>query len=380
MKIALSALLSLLSVITFTSAIANTGEIPSSYLNDLARFLAGMPVDPASPFEKLTKTSHYKEHRKKMDEFWEKVETGNIRKIISWRERYIVPHFNHGTVFYPLCGGDFINMYTFFPTARRYIMVSMEPEGKIPDPLKLSENQLKQRLNSLRGCIWTISSVNYFVTKAMRASLKSKELGGTLPVYLIFAARLNLNLKSIQPIGISPAGVLASLDENGKIHGETPAVKGSRITFTAPGTPTPREIIYLSLRITPRSMEAATPEGRYFSSLSGLNVLIKSAIYLLHSENYRAFCRSLLERTDLLVEDDSGIPYRYFTRDKFDIFLFGTFDMPVRLREIPSPPRQPDLAQAFKERAGELPFHFGYGVLRKDHASNLLLAVRKRGI
>jgi hypothetical protein len=50
----------------------------------------------------------------------------------------------------------------------------------------------------------------------------------------------------------------------------------------------------------------------------------------------------------------------------------------VRLVEIPRPPLQPDLAQAFKDQSRPLPFHFGYGVLRRDRVSNLLMAASRR--
>ena len=153
---------------------------------------------------------------------------------------------------------------------------------------------------------------------------------------------------------------------------------GNRITFTAPGDRTQREIIYLSMRLGGNSMDANTPEGRFFNSLSGLNVLIKSAIYLFHRTGYRDLATFILNRTNLLIQDDSGIPFSYFDRNSFEIGLFGNFDTPVRLVEIPRPPQQPDLAQAFRERSQPLPFHFGYGVLRRDRVSNLLLAVRKR--
>ena len=65
-----------------------------------------------------------------MDEFWEQVEKENIARIAPWRDKHILPNFNRATVFYPLCGGDFVNMYTFYPAARRYIMVSARARGK----------------------------------------------------------------------------------------------------------------------------------------------------------------------------------------------------------------------------------------------------------
>lgn len=350
----------------------------STYWNDMARFLAGLPVSASSQFEQLTKSKSYQHHKAKMDEYWERVEKGNIAQIIPWRARYIEPHFNRGTVLYPLSGGDFINMYTFYPGARRYIMLSREPEGKIPDLFSLSESQLATGLQSIRSCIWSIASVNYFVTKAMRAEMKNRYLGGTLPVYLIYASRLGLTITNIEPVGISKEGMLFTITGSGTIKGEPPAITGNRISFTVPGSSTPSELLYLSMYITPKSMDSETPEGKFLASLSRINVIIKSAVYLLHSAAYESLVRALLQRTSILIEDDSGIPFRYLNPDVFSIKLFGTFDTPVRLKEIPNPPKQPDLAEAMKANTTPLPFSFGYGVLRRDKQSNLILAIRQR--
>ncbi|MCX7679022.1 MAG: hypothetical protein N2316_07360 [Spirochaetes bacterium] len=344
----------------------------------MARFLAGLPIEESSEFHKLTAYRSYQFHKKKMDEFWEKVEKGNIANIIPWRSQHIEPHFNRGTVFYPLSGGDFINMYIFFPNAQRYLMISREPAGKIPDLLNLKEAQLAHGLESIRNCIWSIASVNYFVTKAMRTEMQNKYLGGTLPIYLIFAARLGLIIDKIEPIGISKQGILCTISSDGTLKGEMPAIVGNRIYFRSPHRKAQSELVYLSMYITPDLLEPHTPVGVYLSSFQHLNVILKSAIYLLHRPSYEQLARTLLERTHILIEDDSGIPFRYINPSVFTIKLFGFFDTPVRLKEIPNPPQQPDLAEAMKMTSNPLPFSFGYGVLRKDRQSHVILAIRKR--
>ncbi len=350
----------------------------SIYWNDMARFLAGLPVSASGQFEQLTKSKSYQHHKIKMDEYWERVKKGNIAQIIPWRVRYIEPHFNRDTVLYPLSGGDFINMYTFYPGARRYIMISREPEGKIPDLFALSESQLACGLQSIRSCIWSIASVNYFVTKAMRAEMKNRYLGGTLPVYLIYASRLGLTITNIEPVGISKEGMLFTIERGGTIKGERPVITGNRISFIVPGSNSTSELLYLSMYITPKSMDYETPEGKFLLSLSRINVIIKSAVYLFHRTKYEPFVRALLQRTTMLIEDDSGIPFRYLNPDVFSIKLFGTFDTPIRLKEIPNPPKQPDLAKAMEGNSTPLPFSFGYGVLRKDRQSNLIFAIRQQ--
>ncbi len=372
-----SVLFLLLHVLTSSASAQSSG---AGYWNDLSRFLAGMPVGVDSPFHTMTTTKTFRKHARKMDEYWARVENENITRIEPWNKKNIDPQYKYNTAFYPLCGGDFINLYTFYPSARRYIMVSMEPAGPVPDPLKLSEGRLKRGLDELRGSIWSIARVNYFITKAMRIRMKNPYLGGTLPVYLLFAARLNLRVTDVEPVGITNSGHIAALDDRGLINGARPSTRGNRIRFRGPRDTEDREIVYLSMRLSPKSIDPRTPEGTFFNTLDRLNMLIKSAVYLFHRREYHVLGRFFLDRCSMLIQDDSGIPYRLLDTDQFSISLYGAYDRPVKLVEIPNPPRQNDLARQFKEQSGALPFRFGYGVLRRDRASNLLLAVKKRRV
>ncbi len=133
------------------------------------------------------------------------------------------------------------------------------------------------------------------------------------------------------------------------------------------------------MRLRHDSFDPVAPGGKFFYDLRDLNIIIKSAFYLLHRASFGRFCTALLERTRLLIQDDSGLPYSYFDAPGWDTSLFGFYTHPLALRDMKHPVDQPALAGDFKKHALPLPFNFGYGTWRADKKSNLIMAKRKIG-
>lgn len=345
-------------------------------LNDIARFLAGIPVSHQSPLYPITKKRVFQEHAKMMDMFWSEVLRENVFNIIPWRNEHLLPHFDYGVAFYPFSGGDFINLYLFYPLAKKYIMVSLESPGKVPNLLAMKDHEINSGLRALRNAIGNIAKKNYMMSTTMRHEMTNPFIEGTLPTILTFAARLEFTIKSVDPIHLTASGKIVSFSDAAFSQEETVA-KGNRIIFRVTPTGIDRELIYLSFRLRHDSFEHASPGGAFFANLSDLNVIIKSAFYLLHRASFRRFCNCLLQRTRLLIQDDSGLPFHYLQTDEWNTYLFGYYVKPLALRDMPYPVEQPNLANEFKKRSMPLPFNFGYGSWRHDKKSNLIMAIRK---
>ncbi len=83
----------------------------------------------------------------------------------------------------------------------------------------------------------------------------------------------------------------------------------------------------------------------------------------------------LLKRTDVVVQDDTGIPYRHLSAAGWGVKLYGVYTMPIKPLEYG---KQPDLEAAFRT-AGPLPaLEFPFGYRGRDGRSTLLLARRDR--
>ena len=109
----------------------------------------------------------------------------------------------------------------------------------------------------------------------------------------------------------------------------------------------------------------------YLKSNAPAATLIKSASYLLQDAPFSGIRRTILDTTAFLLQDDSGLPYRFLSKKNWDVTLYGDYLGPKRDFKTGF---QPDLSKAYKEpgvtksaspgaasgAAKPLPFHFGY--------------------
>ena len=82
----------------------------------------------------------------------------------------------------------------------------------------------------------------------------------------------------------------------------------------------------------------------------------------------------MLEHSEVIVQDDSGIPYRLFDKSRWDISLFGTYRYPLPGMGVYP---QQDLIRAYAGGSEHLPFAYGYGPKTAARASGLMVAFAK---
>ena len=80
----------------------------------------------------------------------------------------------------------------------------------------------------------------------------------------------------------------------------------------------------------------------------------------------------VLSHSSLIVQDDSGIPVNYFTRDKWNLRVFGNYAGPI---ELFKQHYQPKLAELF-EQTNPPTFGIGFGYQYNYRTSNLIVAQR----
>ncbi|MCB1173811.1 MAG: hypothetical protein KDK39_09610 [Leptospiraceae bacterium] len=341
----------------------------SPYHNDMARFLAGMPVSADSQPGSLTKSAAWQRHRSAMDGFWKAVEHQHLDLIQPWQKEHLADLTAGRTALYLLSGADFLNLASFFPDSQRYVMLALEASDRLPDPRKLTNAEITRSLEAIRSVTGNIGARNYFMSASMNRYLNGNfSFRGTTPVILIFAARLGFQIHSIESIVLQDDGTIrpATLQEN---------PVGSRIRVYRPGDTQLREIVYLQVRLSDANVSPQSKSGRYLHSLGPVNVMLKSAVYLLHMQQFTGVRDFVLQQAALIVQDDSGVPYSFLKNKDWQVRLYGSYQAPVRLKGTGYYP-QPELAADYKQTATPLAFQYGYGTLRPDGQSNLLIAQR----
>jgi len=90
----------------------------------------------------------------------------------------------------------------------------------------------------------------------------------------------------------------------------------------------------------------------------------------MHQKEYDEIRNILLDNTFAVIQDDTGVPYRNFIAEAWDVTLYGGYVHPLRL--FAEHCYQLDLLQAYKgEGVKPLPFRLGYNTV-----SSLMVARR----
>jgi len=331
--------------------------------NELAKLLAGVE-GPKSDSPAVNR------HRALMKDFWVRIQKENMEPIAAWREKNLPESAKSRNVLYPLSGADFLNAYAFFPGASDYILIALEPPGSAPHLEKMTEAQRESGLASARKAIWTLAQNNYLQSRIMHDEFNNPNVTGTLPAFLIMLGGLGHEVKNVQDIGIGKTGQLAAA-------ADAPRTKGVLIQFKDSKDGKNKRLIYLSMRLEKQTAESTSPEGIFLRGIGRRNTMMKSAVYILGWESMKLPHDVILGQSDLVIQDDSGIPYKSFQDGKWNEKLYGTYVRALPVGGIPNPPQQGDLAAAYAKGASPLPFAYGYGILRGKGQSNLMLFTRR---
>ena len=322
-----------------------------------------MAPSAASPLAPATQEGSWQRHAKHFDTAWSALEKRQLAKIRAWSGEHIPQR--QPVVFYMFSGPDFLYADAFFPDASTYVLSGLEPVGTVPDVEGLSRGALAGEVGRLQRSLNSVLSFSFFITKKMKRELRGGRLSGTLPILYVFLARSGKTIDDVS---------LVALDEDGTVQ-PADAAKGSRaqgakIMFSG-SDGKKRTLYYFSTDISDGGFERSGFQA-FCAKLGRGDSLLKSASYLMHSGNFSKVRDFVLEHSDAVVQDNSGIPVRYFKDGEWKLSPFGNY-----LRPLSIFPRayQRDLSALYrKARAG--PLDFGIGYRWRPRQSNLLLAVR----
>jgi hypothetical protein len=339
-----------------------------------AQLLAGITPNPPEPaFNRLTDLDAWKEHQKWMMSHWAQVR-GRLATMESWRDHEIkIAGAQKKTLLYPFSGPDFLNAYTLFPDHARYVFFSLERPSSMPDMESVTTVQFAKLLTDVRSAFRDIFERNYFITSYMTKQLTTPWIRGTVPVMATMMALMNRRIVRIEPIDLFPELTRAFDDPDSK----RPRVllRGVRIDFANPATQGTQQLYYYSLDATDKALDHYPEFLNWVGQFKNSTVLIKSASYLLHDGQFIKTRTMLLESAEFVVQDDTGIPYRFLSHSPWTIKLYGKYHKPIRPMEYAY---QKDLEEAFKARTAptDLPFPFGYHW--RGSQSGLIVASRER--
>lgn len=347
-------------------------EIPADRgVDDLARFLAGMPGQPGSSFKDAEQDPSWVAHAAQSDHGWKRFLSQRQPLMREFAKANLAGQpFEQRTLFYPFGGPDIMTAQTFFPSASHFVLVGLEPPGTLPEAANVRDN-LPAYLPGLRGSLGSILSKSFFVTKEMDQQLRGQAADGLLPVMLIELVRNGNSIRGMRYIGLGEDGRWKDRAARSKPRG--PA-DGVAVEF-ADAAGAVHTLSYFSLNLADEKLKDNQPFLRFLGQLAPASAMFKSTSYMPHRNEFSLIRDEVLKLAESVVQDDSGIPYRFFGGDRWQVKLYGHYDKPYgSFRYL----QQKDLRDAFaqREQVGELPFSIGYGFGRMK--SSLIVARKKQ--
>jgi len=317
--------------------------------NDIGLFLAGMPVRRGAVLSGLQQTAEYQVHRSEMCALWDYCSL-RLNPMRTWSDSELAPVVvGGGTVLYPFGGPDLLYVNTLFPKARTYALMGLEKPGDVPALEAMPQGEVLAALKTFRQATRYHLANGFFVTEDMRSDLQRSALRGVTPILLSTVALAGGRVESIGSIaaGGKPGVELRFRDAAGKSH----------------------RAIYVEGDLSNSGFNGAYRQ--WLTGLGGNITYFKAASYLMHDSQFSQARDFFLAQSRVILQDDSGIPFRYFSQD-WTLRFFGNYNQPINLF---SKFRQDDLRQAYRTHpTSTLPFGAGYRISQLE--GNLLLAIK----
>ena len=340
-------------------------QAPNNQWNATGQWLGGIDSSAFSASMNPDQRTAWTSYSKLTAADWSLLQRQYLNRIDAWRSGALANMPTRDVGFYPFSGPDIANMLTFFPDAREYLLIGLEPVGCIPSA---PADYTPAYFSDLRQSLETVVASGFFRTEGMRHDLKETSVNGVLPLMLFLMARSGFTIVDAKAIQIDVSGSIipGSLTQPGETQGVAIQFSDQRHGV--------RTVRYFSLNLENSRIRKKPGTLKYLRGLPETLTLVKSASYLMHKTYFSTTRNLVLAKSRIIVQDDSGIPFHYFDPQAWDLHLYGTYLGPIDLFKDWF---QDDFKTAFASTKDVTPLSFGIGY-RHRLESNLMVGVRRK--
>jgi hypothetical protein len=342
----------------------------NSITDEIASFISGTPYGNSECLAKYDSLIKWKVYSKELDKLFSNANSLRLEKMKSWASTELKKDDIKTTVFYPFSGPDFLNANIFYPDADQYIMIAQEPIGHLPDLCSMHPDSVRSYLNSINNSMKDIFKRSYFITSKMNDDLKKTKVNGTVPLLALFIKRTGHQIISIQRVAVDSGGSLQILDS---IRTKNKIVQGVRIDIRSASDKKVQSVYYFRTDISDKGLEKNPGFRNWMLKLPQSNSYLKAASYLMHFPEFKQIRSLIFDVSLTILQDDSGIAYKYFDKSKWNINLYGVY---VKPKDEFNYIDEPDLAKAYTSPDIK-PLSYSVGYNWRTGKSNLLYAVKK---
>jgi hypothetical protein len=355
------------AVPTWSDAVPHQRDI-----DDTARFLAGMPGNPGSPFASLESYKTWQEHRQFMDAAWGRADEKLIRGLREFQHSELSAEpFEQNVLFYPFSGPDALTATLCFPRSPTYELVALEPAGSLPTLAELQKRNLGEYLSGIRTTVASELGKSFFVTREMDRQFRGQITDGLLVPVSLLLVRTGHTLLGYKYVRLNEQGEI--VDRPGNAHVDAKyANKGFVIELQTDADKSIHRLNYLSLNLDNNHLKGNAGFLAYVKAMPVHTTLLKATSYMTHHDEFSTIRGLVIDYSAAVFQDDSGVPYHFFEPGRWTVQLYGEYTKPYGSFAWLE---QPDLRKAYLAGGVKpLSLRLGYGFGKVT--SNLLLAKR----
>ncbi|MDA3911958.1 MAG: hypothetical protein PF448_11450 [Bacteroidales bacterium] len=327
--------------------------------DQIAHYLSGSQMDLTEAKGKLS-DEEWNEYSTTISKNWSMIEEKRLSTMRQWVSDYFSEQINDTMqLFYPFSGPDFLHAYTLFPNANDYVFLANEKIGLMPDFKTMTSQQHKNYLHNIDFFLRDIYKRSYFITGNMIKDIGSEKVEGVLPIFYVFLSRTGHEILDVEAVKVEDDGILSVYSDSVIIPNDE--YRGVRFFFRENGENRVKTLTYFYCDISNNGFVKHPELELYLKGLRQSNGFVKSASYLMHYNTFSSIREILMDKTQSLFQDDTGIPFKYFDKDAHEFVLFGKYEKPIS--DFSANLTQTDLKQAYSSEDydhEDLPFSLGY--------------------
>ncbi len=340
--------------------------------DDTARFLAGMPGNPGSAFSPMETDPAWQEHRQLMDAAWAKADEKLIHGLKEFQQSELsAPPLDKQELFYPFSGPDVLTATLCFPHVDTFFLAALEPAGTLPTEQTLQKKKASEYLGAIRTTVASELGKSFFVTREMDSQFRGQVTDGLLIPMLLLLVRTEHTILGYKFARIDEQGQI--VDRPGGVPVEAKyANKGFVVEFSTDTDKSIHRLYYFSLNLDNPHLKGNAGFMTYATNMPPHTTMLKATSYMTHHNEFSTVRDLVVDHSAAVFQDDTGVPYRLFTPDKWKVQLYGEYTKPFTPFEYMA---QADLRKAYAAGGVKpLSMRLGYGFGKIT--SNLLLAQR----
>ncbi|HXX67925.1 MAG TPA: hypothetical protein VEK07_12115 [Polyangiaceae bacterium] len=337
----------------------------------------GAPADVPPGFDAATVAKHCEELQHAYEEY--------KRTWLSVAEPFLAalrPKDLPPIAVYPFGGGDLMAALATFPDATEITTISLEPAGDVRPVEGLRPERFAQELAAHRAHLERLLEKAHSRTDNLEKESKTE-----IPGEILFALAalvvhgdvpISLRYFRIRPDGTIAYVTQADIDEQAHHPKAQRALfENAELRFrSASGSGSSGRVLrHIAFNLDDDHLRADPRLLVHLSSKGKVSAMTKAASHLLWNDHFALIRGWLVDHTDWMVSDSTGIPPRFAQAAGFSQETYGKFDGPAPFGLFDSRDAN-DFKHLFAtEPERELAFRYGYP--DKDGHAHLIVTKRE---